>query len=103
MSTESNKDADRRCLPRLVRPRVGDVWAFGSPTGRPVTIDRIAFGAAGSWGMVGGKLTHISGPRRRLYVHASGAMTQSVASWLQSWCLVSRANDQRQATASAQP
>ena len=77
---------------RIVRPVVGDIWAFGSPTGRPVTITRISFGASGSWGMVNGKLTHLSGPRRRLYVHAKGATAQTVASWLRSWHFVSRAN-----------
>lgn len=43
-------------MQRMVRPRQGQVWAYGGSNGRRDTIKRVKRGAVGSWKYENGKL-----------------------------------------------
>jgi len=43
-------------LKRLVRPRPGQVWAFGGADGRRDTIKRVSRGMVGAWRLDNGRL-----------------------------------------------
>jgi len=75
-------------FPKVNRPKVGQVWAFGDESGRRVTITRVSRGLAGSWELTNPP-RHLSGPRARVYVHAFPAcQTQTVKSFLSNFVFI---------------
>lgn len=88
MSAES-ETAPAVDLSRFVKPRLGQVWAFGGKEGRRDTVKRVSRGAAGRWRIEGGQVTRPIGKSAAMWVQwQSGMATITVKSLWRHWVYV---------------
>lgn len=88
MEKQEGLRAGRHSLDRLVRPRVGQAWAFGGTSGRHDTVKEVSRGAVGSWRMEAGRLVPLGRATAMWVKWESGRATITVTHLWENWVFV---------------